>query len=89
MEQRFKAWNDGVWGHTWVLGKSQCLICKETGPTIIAGEQDLCFLCLNDFPSVPWHPTGTVRPKISTLISHLTSCLSPSIHQIEKDKDSS
>lgn len=88
MEQRFKPWNDEVWGHQWQIAKSQCLLCSLQGTGILAGSQFLCSECLNEFPTVPWHPTGSVRPGMRALLTHIENCLSPSIHQIAKDSES-
>lgn len=74
LAQRFRVWNDGVWNHQWHLTKNlACALCGSLDPTITVETTSLCLTCLNEY-QVPWHPTGTVRPKAIDLLRHARTC---------------
>lgn len=75
LDLEFKEWNDAVWHEKWLISKdSPCHLCGQQGTGISSRESTLCLECLNEFPMVPWHPTGTVRPKVKDLLQHATTC---------------
>lgn len=71
---RFRDWNAAVWDDQWLLLNDTCVLCLSAGPCIRAASASLCLSCLNEFPNTPWHPTGSIRPKVSDLLSHEGTC---------------
>lgn len=71
----FHDWNYGVWQHRWNLVRnSPCRLCGSTDPAVEVSGTSVCLKCLNEFPLVPWHPTGAIRPKTRDFLTHATDC---------------
>ena len=74
LDQRFRDWNYGVWQHRWTLVKADCALCGSHNPSVRVNQTALCFKCLTEYPNVPWHPTGGIRPKAQTFLEHANEC---------------
>lgn len=77
LDQKYSDWNYGVWQHRWQLTKGlPCALCGSTDPALTVGRVSVCLQCLNSYPMVPWHPTGAVRGKVRTYLTHALTCTS-------------
>lgn len=74
-ERFFADWNMGVLEHRWHLNKwCPCALCGSTEIVVRVNDTAVCLACLSEFPLVPWHPTGAVRPKTTAFINHALNC---------------
>ena len=74
LAKRFIEWNAGVWDHSWKIAQGPCALCQSTAPGVLVQQLLLCLSCLTSHPLVPWHPTGSIRPRVSVLLTHAASC---------------
>ena len=74
IDKQFHDWNMGVWHHEWMIEKGPCALCQSVAPGILVKALLVCFPCLSSHPRVPWHPTGAIRPRVSVMLSHVSSC---------------
>lgn len=73
--KRFFSWNDGVWSGKWQLVRDRCALCNSVDQAIQVNDVSLCLPCLSEYPNVPWHPTGSVRPSIPALLRQISTRL--------------
>lgn len=68
-------WTNNVAIHRWRFRlNGKCRNCEATGPTVLAGEQEVCIRwCLMTL--LPWYPTGVPQPLLPDLMNHAKACI--------------
>lgn len=75
LDARYSDFNYGVWQHRWHLNTGvPCAQCGSTDIALRVNETAFCLKCLNEYPDIPWHPTGAVIGKTGVFLRHALSC---------------
>jgi len=74
LRTQYQDWNDGVWDHRWIFSIGICVHCHSKNPSVTVNDTSFCLDCLDQYPDISWHPTGSVRAGVPNLVQHAQTC---------------